>query len=107
MDKEASDSEPEQIMIPAPALVGIDQATTCLIDNDLRVLCDGDELAINILQSLEISSAIVFANFWDAPQEMMEELLSMGMNESRISKIAKFSKSSSSASARAEAVNLP
>ena len=56
------------------------------IDGDLRALCEENVQAMKVLQSLGISSLIVFANFWDSPQEMREELTDMGILEPMISK---------------------
>lgn len=77
------------------------------IDGDLRALCEENVQAMKVLQSLGISSLIVFANFWDSPQEMREELTDMGILEPMISKISKVANATSESSARAVAVNLP
>ena len=76
------------------------------LEESLLSLCEGDSAAITALGSIKgLTSLLIFANLWDSEQEMLEELVPLGMPEEIARRIAKEAEKASEKDANAAATN--
>ena len=76
------------------------------LEESLLSMCAGNSAAIVALGSIKgLTSLLIFANLWDSEQEMLEELVPLGMSEEIAGRIAKEAEKASEKDANAAATN--